>query len=70
MLGVAFWGIFWTFAGVLLNSLTTIKQSYDYTTSKQLPFKNEKKMGRQGTEKCRKSCKPVPRLQMMLDALL
>lgn len=42
MLRVAFWGFFWTFAGVLLDSLTTIKQSYDYTTSKQLPFKKEK----------------------------
>lgn len=42
MLGVAFWGFFWTFAGELLDSLTTIKQSYDYTTSKQLPFKKEK----------------------------
>lgn len=54
MLGVAFWGFFWTFAGVLLDSLTTIKQSYDYTTSKQLPFKNEKKIERQGTEEMQK----------------
>lgn len=63
MLGVAFWGFFWTFAGVLLDSLTTIKQSYDYTTSKQLPFKKEKKIGRQGTEEMQKilqACSQTP----------
>jgi len=43
MLWVAFGGFFWTLAGVLLDSLATVKQSYDYTASKQLSFKEEKR---------------------------
>lgn len=57
------WGFFWTFAGVSLDSLTTIKHSYYYTVSKQLPSKNEKKIGRQGTEKMQnilQACSQIP----------